>query len=525
MAPEQAQGEEVDHRADLFAFGSVLYEMATGRQPFAGKNVYDTIGRIVSDEPSAVSEIDPSLPAQLQWIVRKCLAKEPAKRYQGAGDLAVDLGTLAGDAKSGIALPPGGGTRDAGITTTNRTRPVALLAVVAAAALLFGALGSWALLRPAPAEPAPVRRFILPVPESQRLPSNTPPLAISPDGTSLVTLAISGGERWLELRRMDQLEAREMPGTRDVGGSPFFSPDGRRIGFETENRIYRASLVGEPPQTLFQAEVFRGATWTDADQIVYSDADRLFVVDAAGGDSRPVPAPDTDEPAALRWPAALPGGRHVLATRADTPGAFSTVLVELASGQIRELIAQGSGARYAAGYVVYGRDRFLFAAPFDSESLELTGEPVPMVEGVQTGGSGQVHFDVSGEGTLVYSPSRDGSTGFVTRLALTDRDGGVTVLPLPLESHWEGRLSPDGRRVAVATGARGNTDIFVYDVQRGAAQRLTAGDGFSREPAWSPDGSWIYFAADRAGVRGIYRQRADAMAGEELGMGGQHRLP
>jgi len=515
MAPEQAQGEEVDHRADLFAFGCVLYEMATGRQPFAGKNVYDTIGRIVSDEPSAISEIDPNLPAQLQWIVRKCLAKEPAQRYQGAGDLAVDLATLAGDAKSGLALPAGASAPAATAIAPVSPRPSGLLAAVAAAALLAGALGSWALLRPGPAEPAPVRRFILPVPGSQRLPSNTPPIAISPDGTSLVTLAISGGERWLELRRMDQLEAREIPGTRDVGGSPFFSPDGRWIGFETENRIYRASLAGEPPQTLVQASDFRGATWTDADQIVYSDADRLFVVDAAGGDPQPVPVPDNGGPAALRQPAALPGGRHVLATRADS-GTFSTVLVELASGQVRELIAQGSGARYAGGYVIYGRDRFLFAAPFDPEPLELTGEPVPMVEGVQSGGGGQVHFDVSAEGTLVYSPSRDGATGVVTRLALTDFEGGLTVLPLPLESHWGGRLSPDGRRVTVATGDRGSRDIFVYDVRRGAAQRLTAGDGFSAQPLWAPDGSWIYFEADRAGVRGIYRRPADAMADEEL---------
>ncbi|MFQ5742984.1 MAG: protein kinase [Acidobacteriota bacterium] len=521
MAPEQVQGDgDIDHRADLFAFGTVLHEMVCGRQAFAGRNVLATLDQIISDDPEPVGDIDPDLPAQLHWVLKKCLAKEPAKRYQTAGDLVVDLQALGADVDSGTALPVGGPPVAPPLAAeTTRSNPWKLIIPIAVATLLVGILGTWWATRPEPPVPEPPMCFEIELPEdvdSSYIGRRS--VAISPDGSRIVFAA--NGQLWMRL--IGDLEPTPIPGT-EGGRTPFFSPDGQQIGFWTNepDQLRRVAVSGGAPVPIGAAENLYGASWAANDMIYFGQGnDGIWQVPGTGGTPEVVIEMQDDEYA--HGPQLLPGGEWLLFTLASTPGGWneaSIVAQSLVTAQRVELIRGGTEGRWVpTGHIVYVLDGTLFAVPFDPRAMEPPSAPASMVEEIRMAAAnltGAANYGFTENGSLVYVPGTAAAGAF--QLVWVERNGQVEPLPFEPRNSSNLDLSPDGRRIALEIqGDDGEWDIWIYEAERGGRQVLLSTEGNNRVPVWSPDGEWVFFVSDRGGNSDIWKRRADRSLDAEL---------
>ena len=522
MAPEQVSGEAVDSRADVFAFGCVLFELASGQQPFAGRSMLQTLDKIVHDEPPALEQINDELPVRLQWILEKCLAKEPRGRYQHADDLAVDLRTLRGEVESGTAAslagsPAGVGTEGpagpgasaaAGAAAfTGSTRVAALVLVVLA--LAIGGLAGSRLAAPGVAGGGPTMRFSIELPADLSLTSaGRVQLAVSRDGLSLVFVA----NEQLWLRSLDEEAVTPIRGTEDGGRAPFFSPDGREIGFWVDDQLKRVSIDGGTPTTLTPAVNTYGAYWNDDGTILYGQGPGgIWRVSENGGDPEQIVALDDGESAQHPWP--LPGGEYLLFALKPTgvgPWDDADIVVQAFDTGDRTVVhSGGSDPRYLpSGHLLFGREGVLWAIPFDADTRLTSGGATPAVEDVRPSplgaATGAIQWALSEDGTLVHLPG--GTAGGNELLAWVDTDG--TVEPIVTRSDAdEPRVSPDGRYIAVEGSTSDAEGVWIIDATRSDASLLTAaGGGFS--PAWAPDGEHVYFLSERDGL-GIWKRRAD----------------
>jgi Tol biopolymer transport system component len=503
MAPEQLEGKEADARTDIFAFGAVLYEMATGKKAFSASSQASLITAIMSADPPAISTVQPMSPPALEHIVKKCLAKDPEDRWQNAADLGSELKWVAGaGSQAGAAAPVVARRR-------NRER----LAWGVAALCLLGVLAfALALLRrPAPASAKSAWLSML-------LPSDAPiasygaqTLAFSNDGTRLVYPADHGGTTQLYMRSLDRLEAAPV---RDSEGalSAFFSPDSRWLGFFAGTRLMKVPVEGGVPQTICEAAEVRGASWGLDDAIVFSTGTSgLRRVSASGGTPRLLLSPDVKRGEnAFYFPEILPGGEAVLFT--TLVGSTRASVVSLKTGARRDL-TEGNGAHYCpSGHLVFARGGSLFAAPFDVKRLELTGPAVSVLDGVMiVSPYSSPLFGLSAGGALAYAP------GLPPRetLVAVDRQGKAEPLAAEPRHYEEPRFSPDGKRLAVTIRAE-NPDIWILDISRGTSARLTFESGEDETPVWTPDGGKVAFSADRAGhPRAIYTKPSDGSGAEE----------
>ena len=516
MAPEQVNGEEIDHRADLFAFGCVLYETITGGQPFVGKSVPDTLSRILHHEPESLVVVDESLPFELWRIVKKCLSKEPATRYQTAGDLVVDLQALGADVESGTAMPLGGQPVVAPLAV-EETRGVSwkLAASIAVASALLAALGFWITMS-SPGESL-VRRFDIEYPADATFQSTgTLGVAISPEGSSVVFNA----NRQLWLRAIDDLTATPIRGT-EGARVPFFSPDGQQLGFwGSDGQMKSVAITGGAPVSLGPApERAYGASWADDGYIYFGQGPGgILRVSENGGE--PEVVVELEEGERAHGPQLLPGGEWLILTLlsgSNTWNDASIVAQSLSGGERKLLVAGGTDGRYVpTGHIVYTLEGNLFAVPFDRDSMEVTGGPVSIVEGIQQAtsltGAGQYAF--SDRGGLVYIPGTGADVA--SQLVWVDRNGQIE--PLPFEPRVSGYLdlSPDGQRIALEILEDGQWDIWIYEVERGGGQVRLTTEGNNRQPAWSPDGEWVFFSSDRGGDFDIWKRRADRSLDAEL---------
>jgi eukaryotic-like serine/threonine-protein kinase len=512
MAPEQIEGRvaQLDARTDVFAFGAVLYEMVTGRKAFDGKSSASIIAEILAGSPPPLTSLQPIAPPQLDRVVQKCLAKEPDGRWQSAADLRDELQWIAQDAaqaSSRAATPTPAALRRFGV----------LAALACSAAAVVGGLTAWRL-KPAPAPASlPVSRLQLSLLPNERLAAqSTAAVALSPDGTRLAYVARRGPTPQLFLRELSQPEGK--PVAESQGASnPTFSEDGQWLAFVADRKLKKVSVSGGVPVTLGPANAF-GATWALGDRIVVPGAGPsrgLFEFAATGGAARELTVLDAQKGERMHnWPNVLPGGKAVLFTVPLQDSARwddSLVVVQsLETGARKTVVQGGTDARYVpTGHVVYLRSGTLMAVPFDASSLEVTGTPTPVVEGVMqsSGGGGQYSF--SQRGDLVYVPGAEPER----TLAFVDRHGAARDLPLPPAAYLAPRLSPDGRRIVIwVTGA--NCNILVHDIAREASTRLTD-DADNHAPLWTPDGKRIVFTSTKAGPRRLFWVPADGSGPNE----------
>jgi len=395
MSPEQVNGETVDTRSDLFAFGAVLYESVTGRRAFAGKSIPDTLSRILHDDPGPLAEVDASLPFELQRIVKKSLAKEPAKRYQAAGELVIDLQALGADVESGTAMPVGGQPVIAPVTVeTTRGVSWKLGVPIAVSIAVVAALTGWWLARPGSGGSLP-RIFSIDLPEGTRLPAGQGPgIAISPDGQNIAYMASGPAGRHLYLRRLGRLGSTLIPGTEEAI-NPTFSPDGKSLAFRVGEILKKVSLAGGEPFEL--CSTCGEASWGDAGDLIFVREGSLWRVPEVGGRPELItgPMPDRGVPY-FRRPLVLPGGKAVLFEPGVVGANAGAAVISLESKDVVVVATDGSDPFYSdTGHVVFARGDTLFAVPFDLDRLRVTGEPVPVVHGVRVEGGGAVHAAVS----------------------------------------------------------------------------------------------------------------------------------
>ncbi len=523
MAPEQLEGGDADARTDIFAFGVVVYEMVTGKKAFEGKSQASLIAAILERDPPPISTLQPLTPPLLDHLVRRCLAKDPDDRWQTARDLEEQLKWIA-DARS----QAGGSTpvvaHRKGLSSNARVAwSVAATLLVGCVAAL--ALGGVTYVRRAPADTRSVR-FQISLPDTWLLrqgagggePGAAAPLAVSPDGQRIAFAASNAaGASLLWVRPLDALTAQPLTGTDDAS-SPFWSPDGRYLGFFAGGKLKSIDVSGGPPMTLCDVLSSRGGTWSPAGVIVFGQTTGvLHKVSASGG--VPTAASTLGQGEVGHWrPSFLPDGRHFLyrGVRATGSAAGPIFLASLDSTERTLLLnADSVNVVYTQNHVLFLRETTLMAQPFDERRLALKGDAFPIAEQIQTQGGPTVLgvFTASENGVLAYQ-TRRATPG--SQLVWFDRSGKQIGVLGDKATYDYVQLSPDGGRAAVSLTAPGqnNPDIWLYDVARGLRTRFTFDPAIESDPIWSPDGSRIVFSSTRAGHRDL-RQKASTGAGTE----------
>ncbi len=502
MSPEQARGEVVDHRTDIWSLGVVLYEMISGQLPFRGEYEQAMMYSILNEEPVPLTALRSNVPMDLERVVAKMLAKNPAERYQHVDELPVDL--------KSIDLSATGASRISTAKVTKQTEkqpafwPRAIpwsIAILLAAAFI----ANWVLQRPTP---APVKRWNVTLPESAPIAPigsaprgmGQPALALSPDGANLVYVVDLDGKTQLYRRPMDQFEAAPIPGT-EGAYNPFFSPDGQWIRFFAGNEMKKVSILGGEPILLCDVINPIGASWGPDDRIVFPqhDGGTLSWISASGG----TPQVLTDKQPNYRWPEILAGGKAVLVS-GRAHGGISIILLE--GGEEKRLLDRGTSPRYiSTGHLVYAYDGKLEAVPFDLDNLKVTASPVPVLDHVRMEANyGATQYAISTDGTLIYLP---GVFQGKSTLIWSDRKGHAEQLQFPAKTYGHFQLSPDGKRLAIEVQSM-KWEVWIFDLLRGSRSKLTI-DGNNRLGIWTPDGRWVTFSSGWAGVYNIFMQAAD----------------
>jgi serine/threonine protein kinase len=500
MSPEQIEGKEADARADIFAFGAVLYEMATGKRAFEGKSQISVASSILEKDPQPVSEISPLSPAAFDYLVATCLAKDREDRIQSAHDVLLQLKGISQSAKSAEAIAS---------SRSGKKLPRVLWAASALLALIAVALSFFAQRTSAPM--ISVRSYIPP-------PSGTAfrasgfdagPVVVSPDGTTLAFSAVDEkGKTSLWLRPLSAQQATVLPGTEDAA-MPFWSPDSQYVGFVAAGKLKRISVSGGEAQALADGatgdDYTNGADWNAEGTILFCKKNfgPIYRVAASGGEVSQATKPRGKE-VANSYPSFLPDGKHFfyVAWHADR-GTEIEVGVLGKTDQEGTIIGQGDSPRYASGHLLFVRNGHILAQKFDPETLKLSGD-------TQVLGEAQT-FSVSLNGVLAYHESSGQS-----ELKIFDRSGNVITTPGPMAAYQAPRFSPDGRFIAVTVGdsRTAKSDIWIYPVAEGQPTRMTFGpENFW--PVWSPDGREIAYAGREKGTLFIRHQAIDGTKPEE----------
>jgi eukaryotic-like serine/threonine-protein kinase len=506
MSPEQARGKHVDHRADIWGFGVVLFQMLSGRRVFEGETVSDTLAGVLRAE-LPWDQIPENTTPTLRRLLERCLDRDPSRRLQAIAEARIALEDL----KAGRSDESSPKILAENKPRFGRERLAWILAVVA----LVAVLGSMTVLRNGTPKPPLVQSTLLPPQGWDFAPAS--PFTVSPDGSQVAFVAIARpeneaaavGARSVWVRDLDLPESRKLA---DVNGDayPFWSPDGRWLGFYSDGHLNKIEARGGPVIPLCEATDGRGGTWNEAGMIVFQKgwSEGLMKVSAGGGTPEPVTTLNKDRnDVAHRWPHFLPDGRSFIFYLVSTTNPITSehsgiYLGSLDSAEPRLLMKSDSRAIYALGHLLYRAGSTLMAHPFDISNQRLVGESTPVSTDV-TGGTvswGGAQFGASEAGLLVHMR---GAGATHTLLNWRDRKGQVLETVGELSGYWEPSLSHDGTRIAVSVG-QDVGDIWIYDLESGMRTRFTFDTADDRNPLWSPDDSQLVFSSMRDAEGRIY---------------------
>jgi len=510
MSPEQAKGKSVDRRTDIWAFGCVLYEMLTGKMAFNGETITDVLAAVIKEEPDWKA-LPKDTPTHVRVLLQRCLKKDAKQRLRDIGDARIALEEVLSGAAKEVARSAGGT-----LPLWRRALPGALAAACVALVIVLGAayfMRSGGTSR--------VLRFAIGPPENTELGTS---LALSPDGARLAFEATANGKQMLWLRPLDSLQAQPISGTEDAE-FPFWSPDGKSIGFFTDDKLKRVDLESGSVETLCSVATPRGGSWGANGTLVFSPgiSSPLMKISASGGTPAPATAFDSArQDTSHRWPFFLPDGKHFLFLEERANGSLPT----LEAGSLGSMKAMpvltlpaDSSVVYVDGYLLYSKGGSLEAQPFDPKSLKTTGHAKTIATNVssvgEVGPTGYAAVSAAGGGLLVYRSS----ISRLSQLTVVDRSGKTLGTIGPARGYSSPQLSPDRKKIAVSIPDPqnpGQSSLWIVDVATGSLTRLTYDKHDNMNPIWSPDGRWIYFQSNADGPYNIYRKRADGSGPEEL---------
>lgn len=511
MPPEQAKGKCVDRRADIWAFGCVLFEMITGKMAFNGETATDTLAAVIKEDPDW-SRLPADTPLPVRELLERCLKKDPRQRLQSIGDARIALEEILSGKEP--SMPP----RDERIRTPRwqYALPWTLFAIC----VLMASILAVAHFEQREPTLAPLRLTIDPPLGAQF----DGALALSPDGTRLVFRATSNGKQMLWVRPLNSLQAQPIPGTED-GDFPFWSPDGKSIGFFAGGKLKRLDFANASIQTLSGVLEPRGGAWSPDGTIVFAPAvnSPLMKIPISGGTL--VPATEFGPGRQVRsdrWPYFLPDGRHFIFVQegnSQAPDAMAIGSLDSTKTQVLFTLPTGSAAIYVDNYLLYSTDGSLVAQPFDSRRLKITGNPIRIAENVSPigieGPSGYVSISAAVTGLLVYRTDVLTTSQFI----LVDRNGKTIRTIGPPAAYDEPSVSPDQKTIAFSMPdprqSGSNTPLWEMDIAMGTIRRFTFDNVDAGSSVWSRDGRWIYFTR-RSGEFNIYRKLADGSADAEL---------
>jgi Tol biopolymer transport system component len=515
MSPEQARGKEVDRRADIWAFGCILYEMLAGRKTYPNKEtVSDTLASILVNEPDWQA-LPAGTPAKVRTLLERCLRKDARRRWADIANVRVELLEARTEREASTI------TAAAPVVTPSRRREI----LSAALALLFfvtSALTLGLIFRPEPAAPPLRMEIMAPAAANNWTFSDA---ELSPDGRKMAFLANTEGKNLIWIRPLDS-SGQALPSTEGTGAEIFWSADSQFIGFSAEGKLKKAPADGGPAQVIANlptAGVYSGA-WNEEGVVLLgseaSPGGPLLRVSASGGQTAPLTELDKSrKETAHAYPNFLPDGKHYLflARTNDPQNPAATCVGDLNSKERRPLPGIASEAKYSTtGHLVFIRDGALMAQPFDAKRLELSGEAFPVADPfvpARTAIAGA--FSVSARGELAYYvPTAGGATGANTDLTWYDRTAKSLGVAGATGEYSYPELSPDGKFVAFGRGSP--SDIWVLDIGKGLTSRLTSDPAADSYPKWSPDGRTIAFTSEREGAGNLYTRVVGAVGADKL---------
>jgi len=502
MSPEQLEGMDADARTDIFAFGALMYEMVTGRKAFDGKSQASLIASIINASPAPIASLAPMTPPALERLVRICLAKDPDDRWQTAHDVATQLRWIAeGGSQIGAPAP---------VVAHRKSRERMAWALAAVFALAAIAAAARIALHTDPA-PQPIRFTVV-----------SPPGVVlsfprlSPDGRTIAFVGVAAARNRVSIwiRSIDSFDVRELDGTEGTR-RPFWSPDSKYLAFFAGAQLKKVAIAGGPPQLIATHAGGADGTWGSQNVILFDGrpTDPIWRVSASGGpESIAMKADPSRKEVGVAWPYFLPDGKHFVFSGNSPEGPISMRVGALDEEGSTLLGDLQSRVEYASGYMVYVSQNTMIARPFSTKTRTFTGDPFPVTDKIEIGSLGLVDFSLSQAGDLAYIAQAAESKG---RLLWTNRAGQEVGAVGEPAVFGDLALAPDASRVAAAvtskSGSKSTTNIWVYDVKRGAASRLTFGERLEAAPVWSPDGTKIAYSA--LAESGVYQLKTKLASG------------